>query len=40
LHFLAEKLSIDTGELTDKGVVSQRKHSGGAMQHLIEKLYR
>jgi feruloyl-CoA synthase len=36
--FLAEKLSIDTGELTDKGVVSQRnmlrRHAA-----LIEKLY-
>jgi feruloyl-CoA synthase len=36
--FLAEKLSIDTGELTDKGVVSQRnilrRHAA-----LIEKLF-
>ena len=36
--FLTEKLSIDTGELTDKGVVSQRnilrRHAA-----LIEKLY-
>jgi feruloyl-CoA synthase len=36
--FLTEKLSIDTGELTDKGVISQRnilrRHPA-----LIEKLY-
>ena len=36
--FLTEKLSIDTGELTDKGVVSQRnilrRHAA-----LIEKLF-
>ena len=36
--FLAEKLSIDTGELTDKGVVNPRnilrRHAA-----LIEKLY-
>jgi feruloyl-CoA synthase len=36
--FLAAKLSIDTGELTDKGAVSQRnilrRHAA-----LIEKLY-
>jgi feruloyl-CoA synthase len=38
LAFLTEKLSIDAGELTDKGVLNQR-HILRRLSALVEQLY-